>query len=424
MVSQNILNLVDTLMVGRLGSDALAAVGMGGFVNFLSTAFITGLAAGVQAMAARRKGQGRIGETAVALNGGLLMVVVFGVPLTIATVLLAPFVYPTMVNHDAKVVALGVPYLQVRLLAMISVGANFAFRGYWNGISRPGLYLRTLLIMHGCNVVISYVLIFGAMGFPALGVQGAAVGTAISTCIGTLYYLYLGRRYAKGAGFLRGLPSFRTMRVMVGLSIPSGVQTAFFAGGLTALFSIVARVGTPELAAAGVLVNIMLVAILPGLGLGLAAASLVGQALGRKDPDDAVRWGWDVVRIAAVVMGGLGLPMLLIPKLILSPFFLQTEQVPFLLAVRPLQVVGATIGFDAAGMVLLNALHGAGATKLAMMVSIATQWGLFLPIAFLVGPTLGYGLLGIWIAQAAYRTLQAGVLAALWRSKRWARVAI
>ncbi len=121
MVSQNILNLIDTLMVSQLGKEALAAVGMGGFVNFLSTAFITGLAVGVQAMAARRKGEGRDSETAVALNGGLLMVVVFSIPMTVATVALAPVVFPYLVDFDADVVAIGVPYLQVRLLSMIAV---------------------------------------------------------------------------------------------------------------------------------------------------------------------------------------------------------------------------------------------------------------------------------------------------------------
>ncbi len=276
--------------------------------------------------------------------------------------------------------------------------------------------------MHVCNVAISYVLIFGKLGFPEMGATGAATGTALSTCIGTAYYFYLGRRHAKSAGFLRGLPGIATMRRMVRLSIPSGVQTAFFAGGLTALFAIVAYVGTQELAAATVLVNIMLVAILPGLGLGLSAASLVGQALGREDREDAVRWGWDVMRVGALIMGCLGVPMLVIPETILAPFF--NDAAVFALAVVPLQVVGATIGFDAAGMVLLNALHGAGATRLAMTVSISTQWGLFLPAALLVGPLLEYGLLAIWIAQMAYRTIQAAILLVLWRSRIWVNIKV
>lgn len=423
MVSQNILNLVDTLMVSRLGPEALGGVGLGGFANFLAIAFITGLSTGVQAMASRRKGEGREGEMAVPLNGGLVMVAAIAVPLSVVLILLAPVLFPLLVD-DPAVVAVGVPYVQIRMAGALAVGANFAFRGYWNGVSRPGLYLRTLVIMHLCNVVISYVLIFGKLGAPELGASGAAVGTMASTYIGTAYYFYLGRKYAGDAGFLSGIPSATVMRSMFRLSVPSGIQAVFFAAGLTALFTIVGRVGSAELAAATVLLNITLVAILPGLGLGLASASLVGQALGRGDPDDAARWGWEVVKVAAVIMFSLGLPMLLLPEPILSQFFEPKDEVPLILATGPLMLVGATISADAAGMVLLNSLMGAGATRSTMVVSILTQWGLFLPAAIVVGLVLGYGLLGIWIANISYRMLLAVILVGMWRRRKWAEVKV
>jgi putative MATE family efflux protein len=423
MVSQNVLNLIDTLMVSRLGPDALAGVGLGGFANFLAIAFITGLSTGVQAMASRRKGEGREDEMAVPLNGGLVLVAAIAVPLSVLLILLAPLLFPLLVD-DPAVVAVGVPYVQIRIAGALAVGSNFAFRGYWNGVSRPGLYLRTLVIMHSCNVVISYVLIFGKLGAPELGASGAAVGTMASTYIGTAYYIYLGRRYASDAGFLHGMPSGETLRAMFKLSVPSGLQQVFFAAGLTALFSIVGHVGTPELAAATVLLNITLVAILPGLGLGLASASLVGQALGRGDPDDAERWGWEVVKVAAVIMFVLGLPMLLVPVPVLEQFFDAGDGVPLILATGPLMLVGATISADAAGMVLLNSIMGAGATRTAMVVSIVSQWGIFIPAAIVVGPVLGFGLLGIWIANIAQRMLLAAVLMVLWRRRSWVGIEV
>ncbi len=422
MVSQNILNIVDTLMVSRLGPEAVAAVGIGSFVNFLAAAFITGLSTGVQAIAARRKGEGREGEMAVPLNGGLLMATVLGVPLAIACIAAMPVLFP-LLNGQTAVIALAVPYIQVRLLSMPAVGANFAFRGYWNGVNKSRLYLRTLVVMHVCNVVFNYAFIFGELGAPALGATGAGLGTTLSTFIGTAYYVHLGRRHARVAGFLHGIPAWSTLQRMIKLSLPSGVQQLFFAAGMTALFSIVGRVGTAELAAANVLIQITLVALLPGLALGLAAASLVGQALGRGDVADAERWGWDVVRIAMVIMGALGLPMLLLPQSLLSAFF-SSEPAVMAVAVTPLRLVGAFMIFDALGMVLLNALMGSGATRLAMVVSIATQWGLFLPVAYLVGPVLEQGLLGIWIANIGYRALLAVTVAYLWRSRRWAAVEV
>jgi multidrug resistance protein, MATE family len=421
MVSQNVLNIVDTLMVSRLGPAALAGVGLGGFTTFMASAIVIALGVGVQVMAARRLGEGRHDELAEPLNGGLVLVALIAVPLSVMLILVVPAVYPFL-SADPEVIEQGVPYLQARLVAMVAMGANFAFRGYWNGVNLSRLYLRTLVVMHLCNVGISYVLIFGALGAPALGALGAGIGTAASTFIGTAMYFWLASRYARSTGFLARRPSWASQKTLLRLSVPSMVQQILFASGLTAMFAIVARVGTVELAAANVLINVTLVAVLPGLGLGLAAASLVGQALGRGEPDDASRWGWEVAGVGMAALFVLGLPMLVLPNLILSPFFDDPDALR--LAALPLRLVGGSIAIDGAGIILLHALMGAGATRSAMMVAVGAQWLVFLPLAYLIGPVLGYGLLGIWLAQIGYRTMQAVLCAALWRSRRWLGVAV
>lgn len=419
MVSQNVMNLVDTAMVGSQGKAALAGVGLSSFVAFMSQAFIMGLSSGVQAMAARRLGEGREDETAIPLNGGLLLAIAFGLPATLALFFLAPSLYPYL-NSDPEVIAEGVPYLQARLCAITAVGMNFAFRGYFNGVNQSQIYMRSLIVMHVCNLALNYTLIFGHFGAPELGATGAGVGTAIATHVGTLVYILQSVRIARGRGFLRGLPDRATMRTMLHLSVPSGIRQVFFAGGLTVLFWIVGKVGTTELAAANVMVNLMLVAYLPGLGLGMAAASLVGQALGKGDREDAAQWGWDVSKLGVGVLATLGLPMLLAPELLLSLFI--DDAATIAVGSLPLRVVGATIAVDGVGQVLQSAMLGAGDSRRVMVVAISLQWLLFLPIAYAVGPWGGYGLIGIWIAQSGYRLLQAGLFAKMWREGNWATV--
>jgi multidrug resistance protein, MATE family len=424
MVSQNVLNLVDTLMVSRLGAASMAAVGIGNFANFMAMAFVTGLSAGVQAAAARRVGEGRTSEAAVPLNGGLLLVAAISIPLSVILIVATPYLFP-LLNADPEVVAIGVPYLQARLVGMLAVGANFSFRGYWNGVGQSGFYLRTLLVMHAANVLFSYTLIFGAFGMPALGATGAGIGTTAATFVGALYYAWLGKIHAGDAGFLRGIPPRDQMRTMIKVSVPSGLQQLFFAAGLTALFVVIGMVGTAELAAANVMINLTLVVLLPGLGLGLACASLVGQALGRKDVADAERWGWDVSRVAAVVMGVLGLPLVVAPRLILAPFFdtsIPVEAEALEAAIGPLRLIGATMALEAMATVLLNAVIGAGATRSALIISVTLQWLLFLPLAWWIGPGSGGGLMEIWLVNAGYRALQAGILGWLWASRRWATI--
>ncbi len=428
MTSQNVLNLVDTAMVGGLGDAALAAVGTGSFANFLAMAFITGLSAGVQTIAARRMGEGRHADTAEALNGALLLAVLTGLPLSIALWFVVPHVFP-LLNPDPAVVEAGVPYLQWRVIGMVAIGMNFSFRGYWSGVNLAQLYLRTLVLMHGTNIALNWVLIYGNLGAPALGAEGAGIATTLSTYVGTGFYFVLAARHAGPGGFLRQRPSGALLRTIGRLSVPNGLQQLFFALGFNALFWIIAHakvsdqaLATAEVAAAMVVINVTLVAVLPGLGLGLACATLVGQALGRGDPADAEAWGWDVVRIAAGVMTLLGLPMLLFPDVILRIFL--HEPLTLDIARGPLQLVGATIGIDAVGMVLMNALIGAGAVRASMLVSIGTQWLIFLPIAYVLGPVLGLGLMAIWAAQVSYRGLSALVFAHLWRRGAWSSIEV
>lgn len=421
MVSQNVLNLVDTAMVGELGDAALAATGMGSFANFVSIAFITGMSSGVQAMVSRRKGEGRDAEAAVPLNGGLLLAAGLALPWCALLYWLAPTLFPLLID-DPAVQEIGIPYYRVRLLAMVAAGMNFAFRGFWNGISRSKMYLGTLVVMHLTNIGLNWVFIFGNLGAPALGAVGAGVASAIATGVGTVVYVALALKHARSMGFLAGLPGLDTLRTMLRLAVPAGIQQELFAAGYLAFFWIVGRVGTQELAAANVLLTITMVAILPGLGFGLGATSLVGQALGRKDPDDARRWGWDVVKVAVLVMGALGLPMLLLPEPILGVFLDNPETRA--MAVPALRIVGATIAFDAVGMVLLNALLGAGAARTVMVVGVGFQWLLGLPLVYLAGPGLGLGLTAIWASQVGWRSLQAGVFAALWQRQGWADIKV
>lgn len=421
MVSQNILNLVDTYLVGSLGEAALAAVGVGGFLNFASQALILGLSSGVQALSARRLGEGKHDETAVGLNGGLLISLLMGIPLTLGLYQLAPAIFQA-VNDDPQVQEIGIQYYRMRLLAIAAVGMNFSFRGFWNGVSLSKMYMRTILVMHVSNAILSYILIFGKFGFPAMGAAGAGLGTSLSIGIGVGVYTLLAFRHARESGFLKRLPNLSEFSTLLKISLPNSFQQLFFASGLTALYWIIGKVGTTELAAANVLINLTLVALLPSIGLGLAAASLVGQALGRGEPEDAYRWGFDVVQVGLVLLVCLGAPFALFPRFFLGVFLKDPATIE--VAVWPLRLIGTTISIEAVGMILMNALLGAGDSRKVMVVSIATQWVYFLPLAFYVGPYRGFGLIGIWIANMSYRALQAVSFLGLWVKGDWKKIEV
>jgi len=421
MVSQNLLNIVDTAMVGFLGDAALAAVGLGGFVVLMCQSLILGISTGVQTSAARRHGEGSPDRAAAVLNTALLLVLIVAPVFSLVLIQLAEPAYPFL-NGDQAVIDKGVPYLEWRLGAIVFVGLNFAFRGYWNALDLSRLYMKTLILMHAVNIVLNYVLIFGKFGAPALGVTGAGIASAVSVAFGTLTYLYLGLRHIARDGFLRRLASRAEAVSLIKISLPSGLQQLFFAAGMVATMWIIGKVGTPELASANVLITVLLFAVLPGLGLGLACATLVGQALGKRDPDDAYRWAIDVARITVALMATLGIPMWLLPDLVLSIFIHDalTQDV----ARWPMRLMGLIVPIEAIGVIFMHALFGAGDARRVMYVSIATQWLLFLPLGFVIGPMLGYGLLGVWLWLGATRTLQAWLFVAMWRGRKWQHIEV
>jgi len=421
MMSQNILNLVDAAMVGQLGKVELAGVGLASFVNFVAAAVFMGFSSGVQAMVARRIGEGNESIAANPLNGALLLILIAAIP---ASYILTSFSSDIMglLNEDANVVLVGSEYLDMRLIGIMAVGMNFSFRGYLSAIKLTKFYFKTIVIMHIVNIFLNYVLIFGNLGFPELGAKGAGLGTTISLFIGMFIYLWLTTKHTKQYGFGLHLPKLETVKQLVKISIPASLQQLFFALGFTFLFWIVGKIGTDELAAAHVLTTLTLVAILPSIGFGMSAGTLVGQALGRKEVDDAYQWAWDTSKIAALFVSLISLPMFFIPELLLG-IFLHDENV-IEIAKFPLQLVGIAIIIDAYNLVIMSALQGAGATKDVMIVSIVCQWLIFLPIAWFIGPYLGLGLTAIWLAQGVYRLFQVGWFALLWHKKDWAKIKV
>ncbi|MDY7117598.1 MATE family efflux transporter [Halomonas sp. SSL-5] len=421
MLSQSLINLIDAAMVGSLGEVPLAGVGIGGYVMFMITALVFGLSSGVQAQTARRHGEQAGARLAMPLNAGLVIAVGLSLPVTLLCLWQAPTLM-ALISQDPAVNAEAVAYFRWRVLSLAAVAMIFCFRGYWNGIQQTGLYLRIILAMHAINVMASLGLIFGYLGLPAMGAAGAGLGTTLSLFVGLVLWAWASLRHARPSGFLAGLPRRFTFLTTLRLAGPHSFQQLWFAAGYAVLFWILGQVGTASVAVGHVLVNLSLLLILPGVGLGMAAMSLVGQALGREEHGDAHRWGWEVVHLAWLCLAVIALPMALFPDAVLVLFLHDPALVE--LARLPLRLTALMIVLDAAALVLAQALLGAGANRTVMTATLSLQWLLFLPLAWLVGVWLEQGLLGIWWVQLAYRCLNSLWFAAIWQRRRWQRLCV
>lgn len=421
MLSQSLLNLVDAILVGSLGETVLAGVGVGGYAIFMLSAMITGLSSGVQSQVARRHGAKKYSIRALPLNAAILIAVIVTLPVSLFGWFNASWLV-AVINPTTSVQAIASDYFQWRIIALLPIALTLCFRGYWHGIHQTGVYLRVILFTHGLNILLSIWLIHGGLGVPALGASGAALGTSISITAGAMVWGWFTWRHACPSGFLLKLPSLNLLWNTLRLAAPNSLQQFLFAVSYAVLFWFLGQISTASVAVGHVLVHLSLLLILPGVGLGMAAMTLVSHSLGENEQEEAHRWGWEGMRLAVVILTVLGLPMLLIPEAILGLFLHQEYLVE--LGKIPLMLTGIMITLDSAAIVFNQALQGAGAQRTVMQISLSMQWLVFLPAAWFLGIHLQWGLLGIWIAQLAYRMINSLVFIRIWQQRRWQKINI
>jgi putative MATE family efflux protein len=420
MLSQSVINLIDAALVGQLGEASLAGVGIGSYANFVAISLILGLSSGVQTLVARNRGQGQHHVAASPVHWGLLISLFFALPLSVVYIHYSDL-FVSMMSDDSAVQDIASSYFDYRTAAMCAIGLNLSFRGWWNGNKTPVTYFKVLIFTHCLNIVVSYCLIFGHLGLPQMGAPGAGLGSAIALVSGALINAVLVYKNAKTAGLFHWhAGSASELSKLLQLSIPHSLQQLFLALSICVLIWIIGRLGTGEQAIAHVLINLSLFLILPAVGLGVASTSLVSHALGEGKQQIALTWGWDVLKTALVFMVILSLPLWFIPEIILS-LFLQSNTL-IEQAVLPLQITALAICLDAAAIVLTQALFGVGANRIVFIISTCGLWGFYLPLAWLFGPALGYGLIGIWMIQLLYRALSSLVFIYIWRQQRWQQI--
>lgn len=419
MLSQNVLNLVDTAMVGRLGAESLAAVGISSMVAFLYLSPVLGITSGVQAIAARKKGEGKLSEAACPLNTALIYSLIVSVFIIAAAYWLVDPLFKLICETDS-VREIASDYFLIRVSAAFFAISNFAFRGYWNAVDKPKVYMNTLFVMHATNIFFNYCLIFGKFGFPRLEAQGAALATAGSIVIGTIIYFYNAFVQAREQGFLRNLPSFEKLIAITKISIPAGFELFITMSNMVVLYWLVGKIGTSELAAINILMNIFLVTLLPAIGFGITLATLSGQALGAGDKEIAMTWGTDVSKIAFCLFITLSLPCFLFPKLILQIFTHDSSVIE--VAIVALRIMGLTLAFEMLGMIFFDGLKGLGDTKFLNILSFVVQWVIFLPLVYVFIFVLKWSLLQIWSLQIVLHLIQTVILFNYWYKGKWLEI--
>jgi MATE family, multidrug efflux pump len=418
MLTFTLLSIVDTAMLGRLGALPLAASGVAGVLFFAVVFPLSSMSVGTQTLVARRFGEGNASQCGQILTTGLTVCLILGIPLVIAAPWLARLFAP-MSSNDPQVVEAGAIYLHYRFLGAPFMMINSVSGGFFAGIGRTKHQMVGSIIITAVNIVLDYVLIFGHAGFPAMGIQGAAIASSIALGAGTIYYLIvpslLAYRSRYGV-FSRPLFAIKWLRPMVRISSPILAQRVLSNGAWAVFFTLIARIGTIELAATNVMRSIFHLSIMAAVGLGTASAALLGQNLGADKPERAESLAWESVKLATYVMIAVGILFVAAPGFV---YRIYTNDLAVIAAGRlPLMLLGPVQVVAGAALVLSQSLQGAGNTRYVMIVEILCV-AMYLPTVYFLGLRTSLGLVGAWIGEYIYWLVLAATMVWKFRTGSW-----
>jgi multidrug resistance protein, MATE family len=444
MLSQSIVNEVDVVFFSRLpcpeSSNGQAALLPGLIVVWLFGGSLSAISAGTQALVARRYAENERHKAGAVLTNAVIFCLIAGAAFSVIGVLLLPLLFGLIIKVP-EVRDLAIRYTQWRMLGVISMAMTMAIKAFFDGIGKTHVHLVASVVMNAINVLLCWVLVFGHLGAPRMGVTGAGAAAFVATWIGLfimLIYTWLVRRDFHP--FRMTNASWKDTWDILRLSIPAGLAVIVMMIGF-ALFSsfvgrldvtaagqpaVAGRCGTSEAvnsAATTDIVEILKLTFTACLAFGTAAATLVGQSLGAKRPEDATRFGWASVRLGLAVFGVVGLLEGVIFTRPIIALISQSDAVRAA-ALYPLHIVGLITPIIAVAMILSEALFGAGNTKFVAIAQFGLVFGCLLPLTLLFGLVLHLALVGIWLAASIYFVVAAITMALKFRQGTWKTIVL
>ena len=420
MVLESLFAVVDVFWVGRLGPGAVATVGLTESMLSLVFAVGLGLSLSTTAMVARHIGEKDSAGAAVAgvqaIAIGLAVSVIIGLPCWF----LAPSLLRLM-GASPEIVAEGTGYARVALGGSGVVLLLFLNNAIFRGAGDAAIAMRLLWVSNIINLILDPCLIFGLGPFPRLGVTGAAVATFTGRSIGVAYQFY---RLLRGTERIRILPQqirieLRVLLRLLRVSLTGILQFAIAHTSWIGLVRIVSLFGATAVAGYTIAVRIIIFVILPSWGLSNAAATLVGQNLGAKQPQRAETSVWRTGFYNMLYLGTVGVFFVLLAEPVVRLFTHDPLVVP--LAASCLRILSYGNIAYAYAMVMLQAFNGAGDTMTPTVVNLFGFWFLEIPLAYCLAIPAGLRSAGVFFSVVIAEAAIAGVSIFLFKRGRWKR---
>jgi MATE family multidrug resistance protein len=408
------MGVVDAMMVGRLGAEALGAVGLGRAVFLFVAVFGIGLLLGLDTLVSQSFGAGDLADCRHSLVQGVYLALLLAVPLMLLVRVGARLLGPWGI--DAEVLPLAVDYVKAVGWAMLPLLLYAASRRYLQAINLVRPVMIALVSANAVNVAGNWILIYGNLGAPALGAEGAGWATVLSNTYMASFLLVTAVVRARELGVRRadvplGIDRARLARLLA-LGLPAASQLLVEIGVFVLATALVGRLDASSLAAHQIALIAASVTFMVPLGLSSAGAVRVGQALGRDDPAGAARAGWTALLLGACFMLLAATVFITLPGPLIRVF--TTDARVVVVGITLLHIAAVFQLFDGLQVVATGTLRGAGDTRTPLIWNLVGYWLLGLPVGYHLCFNAGHGAAGLWVGLSVGLIVVGAVLLVVW----------
>lgn len=416
-----LFGMVDMVMVGNVSTQSLAAVGITNQPILLALAVFQASNVGTTALVARFIGTGDKSMANKVVEQTLILAVISGIIVSGLGFGLAQTVVKFM-GAEPEVVPLAVSYMKIVCLGgvflSLTLGISAALRGAGDTLS-PMKYNITSNII---NIIVNYILIYGKLGFPAMGVKGAAIATALSQ--GIAAFMALIAIYQSDSCFnlsFRAIPSLdlNLIKRMLNIGVASGLEQLALRTGQIEFARTVASLGTTVLAAHQIGINVFGLSFAPSMAFGMAATTLVGQSLGANRPDIAEQYGLVTRKLGMIVAVGIASLFFFFGNKIAAIYTSDLEAIR--LAAGCLKMIAIMQPMQSTQFILAGALRGAGDTRWPLYSTFIGVWGIRVLLAK-VFVSMGFGLIGAWMGQVCDQLFRSIFIYVRYNSGHWKKI--
>jgi len=419
MLGHTFVAFADNIMVGQLGTAELAAVSLGNSFVFIAMSLGIGFSTAITPLVAEADGAKDQAAGKSALKHGLVLCTVLGLSLFGLIQVSKPLIHH--MEQPPEVVELALPYLDLVAFSLVPLIIFQAFKQFSDGLSQTKYPMYTTIVANVVNITLNYLLIFGALGFPKMGIVGAAVGTLASRVIMVAFIWYLLKRKEKFKPYVTHF-NFRkiekkVMNKIISLGFPSALQMFFEVAIFTAAIWLSGVLGKNAQAANQIALNLSSMTFMVGMGLGVAAIVRVGNQKGLRNHKELKRIAESVffltllVEIAFAVIFLLGRHWLPTIYLDVDDIANQADNSAVIVIAAKLLLVAAFFQIsDGLQVVVLGALRGLQDVKIPTLITFVAYWLIGFPISYYLGLHTSLQSTGIWIGLLSGLTASAVML--------------